>query len=316
MGYDDRKQYLNLSNNAFYIMNCDALAFAGKKVSSSRVESGFLNRIFLNFLQDKEKMENLMNREEQYTKGVQFNFRLQTKAEKQISSIETNKKSRLCKKFIFSGYFNRNKCLKAVFEEYAGLPYYEREKIYFRSEFEFLCLCCKSSQPVGFDYRKGKETVYISMLPYDIRLDEWSSYNYLIGITKSGKIINCRLSFIQNLHSVSGNFSDLHKKSKIIEERIMTNGVQFLGSEPQKIIVRLTETGQNMYSTMIYLRPHYESCNPQSGIYEFFCTPTQIRYYFFKFGGEAEIIEPEILRQQFIDDYKKALDNYLKNSDE
>ena len=54
---NDRKQYINLSANAFYIMNCDASAFAGKKVSTSRVEGGFLNRIFLNFLEDEIRMK-------------------------------------------------------------------------------------------------------------------------------------------------------------------------------------------------------------------------------------------------------------------
>lgn len=309
---DDRKQYLNLSDNAFYILNCDASAFAGKKVSSSRVENGFLNRIFLNFLEDNEKMTALLENRAIYQKGKQFNFRLRNEAEKKICSIESDKTGKIYQKFIGTdpNYFSRSKFLKAVFEKYAVLPYYERERVYFRKEFRLLQLYCEVSQKIEFDYRRADGNRHIRLLPYDIRLDEWSSYNYLIGITENNKIINCRLSFIGNLQETSGEFPVLDRQA--IENRIMTNGVQFLSGTPETIIVRLTPKGQNMYSTMIYLRPHYTECDPETGIYQFFCTSTQASYYFFKFGQDAEMIQPVRLREQFLENYHKSAENYKK----
>ena len=89
----------------------------------------------------------------------------------------------------------------------------------------------------------------------------------------------------------------------------------------EKTVVRLTERGYKaLYLksiahqrpipfseprvVLIDKTPYYEL--------EFDCSYMQIRNYFFSFGTEAEIISPELLREQFIQDYKHAIERYDK----
>ena len=148
------------------------------------------------------------------------------------------------------------------------------------------------------------------MIPYAIRADEWSSYHYLIGMTENGVFLNFRISMIQNLRASSRKIPLSETDRKNLEKKILTNGIQFLSGTAEPIIVRLTPAGQNLYSTIMHLRPHYKEYHPETGIYEFCCTPLQARYYFFRFGKEAEILAPESLRNIFEQAHQEAAELY------
>lgn len=87
--------------------------------------------------------------------------------------------------------------------------------------------------------------------------------------------------------------------------------MQFLLGEQTEIAVRLTRAGKKMYASQLHLRPMYTRITgDDESIYHFQCTETQARYYFFKFGKEAEILKPESLRNAFIRQYREALGAY------
>jgi predicted DNA-binding transcriptional regulator YafY len=60
------------------------------------------------------------------------------------------------------------------------------------------------------------------------------------------------------------------------------------------------------------LRPQLvELCEGNEFVFK--CTEAQAEFYFFKFGKDAEILEPEELRNKLANMYDEALRMYMKN---
>jgi len=153
-----------------------------------------------------------------------------------------------------------------------------------------------------------------SVRPYCIGSDRLSTYNYLVGYTKqqSGKdtISVFRVSRIKSIinDGESGGISDyeVSKLKKAIEER----DLPYLGFEPTRILVKMTPSGQWMYSSLIQNRPIYDS--KDDDMYVFHCSEAQAENYFFKFGANIEIVEPATLRDKFKEMYQNASSVYKK----
>jgi predicted DNA-binding transcriptional regulator YafY len=96
-----------------------------------------------------------------------------------------------------------------------------------------------------------------------------------------------------------------------IEEKIRQVGVQYLIGTGDRICVRLTQKGRREFLQRSYMRPMPERV--EKDLYYFSCTSMQVRNYFLSFGADAEILEPESLRQEFIRVYREALDHYEKS---
>jgi predicted DNA-binding transcriptional regulator YafY len=149
------------------------------------------------------------------------------------------------------------------------------------------------------------------MRPYCIDTDKVTAHNYLVGYTRDSedneKLGVFRLSRILNIESDgTGGLSELEVDS--IKDAIKARGVPFLREAPQIVKIRLTNAGQKLYSRVIHNRPIYD--RKDGDTYVFNCTLAQIEYYFFKFGADAEVIEPGALREKFIAMHKAALERY------
>lgn len=164
----------------------------------------------------------------------------------------------------------------------------------------------------------------IKMYPVEILLDEWSTYNYIIGIGEFdpaiGEVPMCiRISNIQKINIVKSEKILAFHNLQMIDElykRVKSRGVMFIGSpktEGEIIRIRLTEEGFNLYNSMIFLRPRYDSEKvDQNGdhILTFSCTWQQILNYFRKMGRDAEVLEPPELREKFAEFYSSANELY------
>ena len=63
-----------------------------------------------------------------------------------------------------------------------------------------------------------------------------------------------------------------------------------------------------MYQNILHLRPAYISYEENDGhIYTFESTPSQIKYYFTRFGKHAQVLSPEFLVEDFRRFYREAL---------
>ena len=99
-------------------------------------------------------------------------------------------------------------------------------------------------------------------------------------------------------------------EKRAIEERICKYGVQYLVAEnSMPVKVKFHYYGEKIFRQKTYLRPNPIG-KPVDGVYTFACTERQAANYFFSFGRNVEILEPEKLRQNFALGYRQAAEMY------
>ena len=158
-------------------------------------------------------------------------------------------------------------------------------------------------------------------------------YNYLIGYarpaasfsgTADGEALSLesfRLSKIQRVeidrHQKAGSGKLSPEQRDRIKESRAKHGTMFIADEDKihEIIVRLTDEGKRKYINQVHMRPSQcidgkRNSGESSDIYIFKCTIHQAYAYFFKFGSDAEILSPLSLREQFKQEYIKAVEIY------
>ncbi len=209
--------------------------------------------------------------------------------------------------------------LKAVIEEYARKPQYEREGIILRDTIEELQSCIDAKQLVVITLN-GTNRSRHEVRPYLICCDAGRNYHYFVGMThKVGtqypeRIASYRISRISTMkrsHARSGKITT--DQAREIEQKLSNDGVQFLLQDSETIWVRLTEQGKKMYDSQAHLRPFFSECKALSDgswSYTFDCTQMQAEFYFFKFGSDAIIEHPPELKEKFLNKYKMAVAFY------
>lgn len=140
--------------------------------------------------------------------------------------------------------------------------------------------------------------------PLSILQDSEKMYNYLTGMMRSEfdsewKCGAVRLSSIIGCKEQENHGSITLEEKRTIEALIRQNGVQYLssGKQTQKIQVRLTKQGVELYHRILHLRPMFTDRYRErdTWVYEFDCLPWQAETYFFKFGKEAVVLAPKTL---------------------
>lgn len=308
--YESIKARINISRKAFYTLKCDENCFIVNKLvrNSKRISDTFISTIVNN--SDLSKYPEQPLAYNTSAENIKFDYKPNKEADWILSSSNIN---------------YRGTYVSMLLEKYAQKAYFEREQIYFKKYIEEFNNSISRNNLLKIFYRNNAKLI----LPFDIRTDEWSSYNYLIGLdltnasSKSeGILVNLRISYISDCRQMEKGTvpfeCDLSNDEKNeIEEKISSRGVQFVSEEPIEIKLRFTEKGKDMYDHMVFMRPQIsEMPNPdEPDIYTFNCTATQARFYFFKFGADVEIISPtDIRRVYFLEQYKAAYLLYENNS--
>ena len=293
------KQHLSLSSEAWEIIKSDILEFSGKSYKEGK--SGFLNRIFLNCC----KMELF---------PANISGKISEQREKYRILLSRQKKFKTDPKLLQDTI---NLLIDDYLEELKkGISSYPRgtgDKYRVNKEaFEYLCKIPEDSYEVKIFQRPGK---YLKA----IFSDNLNTCHYLVGVSRplqektdamniEEQIASFRISRISKITvGQKGQMYDSGWKSEL-KGRIEKSGVSFLLCKDEKIKVRLTEEGVRKYTAQTHLRPRYESV--EGDVYCFSVTKRQILAYFFKFGKDAEIIEPVDLRLEFQEAYREAAETY------
>ena len=196
----------------------------------------------------------------------------------------------------------------------------EREKIWFKPFVRQIEDALAAKKRLRIETGAGK--IY-SFAPYALMTDPLSSMNYLVGYCcrydiPDGEMrpVSFRLSGLKDIRLEKSRSAGISKDQiRQLEQMIAVRGVQFMAGSEDKIRVRLTENGFRRYRRYLHLRP--EAAEQEGDVLTFCCTPAQAEFYFFKFGEDAEILEPAWLREKFIGMYSSALKVYgTESSDE
>lgn len=219
--------------------------------------------------------------------------------------------------------------IKAVVEEYARKPFFEREKIIYKERLEDLdrwaklppkerCIL-KVSMP-----RKGKAKRHVLDLKlYGVMTDASSNYHYIVGYTrdhnhledgfKPGCFRLGRAESIKSLSRSAGSGRITEKERKALEERIKEHGIEYLLSEKGTQKVLLSPRGLINYSKIMDMRPPYierEDLEGGGTVLTFSCTSFQLLNYFVRFGEDAVIVDPPELAAEMLERHRRAFAAY------
>lgn len=339
----DQKQHLNLSVYAYDVIHSDMLLFDNQKITN------FLNLIFDHYRLDAEasislvlgryrselddifskiktedktkkviidtfverKKNMLINKAAQYEKGNYFKFYLNKKNFEYLTGDKSDCDEPDCNENDY--YKNCGQYIKSVIEEYARLPYVERERIYYKERISIIEKAIKEKKQLHII--TGSKKIYY-VYPYKILQDPLATTNYLVGFSYSDirskeQKIPCsfKIAALQTVKMKTDNGKITAKEEAFLEQKIERRGVQFMVGEETRIRIRLTEAGVYRYNRYIHLRPAVSEIQ-EPNIYVFNCTETQAQFYFFKFGADAEVLEPERLRKHFQEMYRDAANLY------
>ena len=212
--------------------------------------------------------------------------------------------------------------VRALIEEYARLPYYQREEIIFKDILQKINDAINNHYSIKLINIKG---IRLSMKPYKIETDPLSMYHYIVGyivtppdyttdstsLTEKSKVQSIRISRLTDVeiqHYQSAIITELEERQILFE--MEQKGVQFVSGDSSHIKVWLSDNGIKKYNSQIHLRPIGEVDKNDFHIYYFECTEAQALYYFFSFGRDAKILSPSSLVDKFINTYNNALEAY------
>lgn len=331
----DYKQHLNLSAEAFSVMESDMFTFGVKSPST------FLNCVFANFYEDAEAsiairseqeenkllcildafqdkvtivkpliksyQDELREKANSYSKSTGFKFRINQSNFMYLTEDDTYHEEKYYERI--GHYF------KAVIEEYAHKPYRDREKIYYAESFSLIAEAVEHKKQISVVLFRGSRH---TISPYTVKSDPLSMYHYLVGEEhpQTGneesipRFFSYRITNIKEIKLIKSKSAYFTKdERRKLDKALSTRGAQFMNSEASEIRVHLTPNGVNKYQRIVHLRPTYSEIL-DGNIYVFHCTETQAEYYFFKFGEDAQIIEPASLVSKFKCMYANAVSVY------
>ena len=223
------------------------------------------------------------------------------KGKKKIFNL--NKKNKL----IFSEYIKgsnktNSEAMRGFIEEYCNLPFYKREKILMRDEVKILERAIKKGRKVKIKYSGGERVIS----PYFIEYSKEEEFNYIFSwCDKNSGYRNYRLSHIMEIVELrEEKYSGDEEYIKNIKE----NFDPFL-SYGHIVKIKMNDNSINKFNRISHNRPKVLD-KGSDGIWEFECLPFKAIIYFSQFAGEVEILEPQSVRENMIEHYKKALEIY------
>ena len=207
------------------------------------------------------------------------------------------------------------KYLRTIIEEYTRLPYISREKIFYQNIFSIITEALLTQKQLLITTAND---LSFHVIPYKLMTDPLATANYLTGFSYSltsdktqKKSCSFRISTIKNIKiekSKSGHLTS--KDIELLELAISKQGVQFLISDCEEIKVKFTDEGLIKFKRQVYLRPTPLEAEPVNNIHTFKCSFSQALFYFIKFGKDAEVLSPDALRRELIENYRAALEQY------
>ena len=213
-------------------------------------------------------------------------------------------------------------------EPYCSLPLVEREKIFYSP----MSRALEDNIDLNY-YLKITKTdgSIVPMLPFEIKQSDEIHKNYLVGFTLEKRTggykyrnticiplrkikkwdrivrIDTKKGIYFGKSSGLGSYKDL---ISYIRQRYSTDGVLYLSGKLRDVTVRLSDTGLKKLGELNLFRPSFVLDENNDHEIRFRATWLQTFKYFFQFGSDAEILEPEEYRSKFRNAYESAFKHY------
>lgn len=203
--------------------------------------------------------------------------------------------------------------IKCLLETYARLPFIEREKYLLKNSIiEPIenAIFRKRVLSVTYNYDTFRVT------PICIAPSKEGTFQYLVCLLEDGRIWTFRLSRLQKVKALKEAKPVSEELRKHIDEELSEFGPTFIKEKKVIVKVRLTQRGASSYMYSVIHRPihfdieHLSNGRDAEDVFVFRCSEMQALYFFFRFAGEAEILEPKSLRDKFRDMYQAGLNRY------
>jgi len=191
--------------------------------------------------------------------------------------------------------------LRDIIFNYSNLPKYKREEIIFKKSFEILYESIEDKIKIKFIYNKKLRNVE----PLFLISGDRDSRNYLYCYCLKSE--EYRVYKVRNIESVRRTIERIEKSDYFYASQVKENFDPFL-SYGREVVVKLNDTGKRLLDVIVENRP--KVLKVDDDIYTFECAIKKAQVYFPQFLSNMEVLEPQILREWFIKEYKKAYEVY------
>jgi len=322
---------INLSKKTLNDLLNDMTTFEYYKKNGEINKNGFINTLLKNYFTIYDNMIN--SHIDTYTKILSNHIYQENKVteivndlikEKTLLPFDNSKniETSISFKLINSNYsifrVIENKYLayqsissffRNLIESYLSLPKYKREQIIYLPTYELLTEAINDKRKIKIYLKNENEK---EILPYKVSTNKEEIYNYLVGLTPSKNkytVSSIHLSRIEYIYLLKEKYTledeDINKLERVIE-----NGAQFPYTNPCNAKIKLSNAGIKLYKKKYLNRP--VPISVEDNIYNFSCSYDQLSLYFFSFGKEAIVLEPEYLKTQLNKRYNEAISAYLQ----
>lgn len=192
---------------------------------------------------------------------------------------------------------------RELFSSYAGKIKYQRELFIFEDKVNLLLEGIKKELKVKIKYDDNIYVVY----PFFLKRDDQGDENFLFLFNEDkDKYETIRL---KELELVILLRDKIEKKDIKYIEKVRKDFDPFL-KDRVDIKVKMTSKGESLLKSLTNYRPKVEK--KEGHIYYFKTSLENAELYFGSFYNEVEILEPESLRNNMIENARKILNLYMK----
>lgn len=277
----EKKIRITLLKNIIDILDSDLETF--------KITKNYLLNYIFEYMKDEKLDDNFLFEGE---KGV-IQFNLNKKNMKTYYDFLAEKNIQVEADFI----------RKLIFK-YANQSRKNRELFIFQTIIERLEAAIKDKKITKIHFKDKRA---VSVLPFYIGSSKLELSNYLFCYDlEEVRYRNYRISNIDTIFITQekGEWKDVEFINKVIK-----NFDPFL-SQDKKIKAILTQEGEKLLREVKLNRP--EIISKKEHFYEFQCSEEKAKRYFTYFLDEIEILEPQSLREWFMNKYANAYKKYFK----
>ena len=202
-----------------------------------------------------------------------------------------------------------------LFMSYCKKPFYEREQIIFKDNYDLLIDACEKRIPITF-FTIWNPTKMHTVIPYQLAVGHDEMFNYLLCSEidrETGKenAMSYRLNRISNINPCRA-YGHISEETLDYLNKMLRYGPQFMINDEEESCVKLTDAGRRNFSRIYFGRPLEDRIEERAdGYYYYFKgSKDQLFFYFRRFGKDAKIIYPDILRERIAVFHKKAYEQY------